>query len=528
MAMRAPLTTPTQTGPLPVNELEALAQEHEAMLAFLYAAPVGLVQTDLVGQVELMNAVTAMLLMPLSLHCDGGMDNLFDLLKPIAPDLRERVVALGNRQGQVCDDLRLPLSQPGEEPRHGSLRLVKLNDERLIASITDITLQVQAEQGRLQAEERLRFALEAAHVGDWALDLDSGQMQGSPMHDRCFGPNMPEDWHLDALLARVHPDDRASVQQGLETAIRDSSAWRSEFRVLWSDASVHWLALHGRPLQRKGQPPQLAGVVLETTPERQADEMRVRSRELESDNQRLLEASRLKSQFVATMSHELRSPLTSIIGFTELLRGGVAAPGTAAHDECMDLIAGNGRHLLNLINDVLDLSKIEAGKFEFRPAALDLAPLAADVRNTMASQWQSKQQAFLLDIAPGLSDLHLDPSRLKQVLYNLLSNAIKFTPEGGQVSLSARALPDQQFELTIQDTGIGIAAQDLPRLFSEFQQLDNSPSRSHAGTGLGLALTRHMVNAQGGHVSVESTLGVGTVFRVRLPQRHQGRGNQQT
>ena len=221
------------------------------------------------------------------------------------------------------------------------------------------------------------------------------------------------------------------------------------------------------------------------------------------------------------MSHELRSPLTSIIGFTELLRGGVAVAGSSAHDECLELIAGNGRHLLNLINDVLDLSKIEAGKFEFRPHALDLAPLATEVRDTMASQWQAKQQTFHLDIGPGLDALFLDASRLRQVLYNLASNAIKFTPEGGQVTLSAQGLPDQQFELTVADTGIGIDAADMPRLFSEFQQLDNSPSRTHAGTGLGLALTRRMVRAQGGDISVESTPGVGTVFSVRLPRHHQ-------
>ncbi|PXW97527.1 signal transduction histidine kinase [Sphaerotilus hippei] len=507
--------------PMPDPDEPSLEQDHEALLAFLYAAPVGLVQIDPRGQVELMNAVTAMLLMPLSLQHDCGMDNLFHLLRPLAPDLSERVAALGPRQGPVCDDLRLLLSSPGESPRYGSLRLIKLDAQRLIATITDITQQVMAEQGRLQAEERLRFALEAAQVGDWSLDPDSGRLQGSSLHDRCFGPEpLPADWNLDALLERVHPDDRAAVQQGLESALRESSAWRSEFRVRWSDASVHWLALHGRPLQRPGGAVQLAGVVLETTPEREADTMRQRARELEADNRRLSDASRLKGQFVATMSHELRSPLTSIIGFTELLRGGVAPAGTAEHDECLNHIAGNGRHLLQLINDVLDLSKIEAGKFEFRPAPLDLARLATEVRDTMAPQWKGRRQDFELDLPEGLDGLHLDASRLRQVLYNLVSNAIKFTPEGGRVVLRARALPQDRFELEVSDTGIGIAATDLPLLFTEFHQLDSGVARTHAGTGLGLALTRRMVQAQGGDISVESVLGTGTVFRVRLPRRH--------
>jgi len=511
---------PTPTGLVPTPESDDLQQEHEALLAFLYAAPVGLVQTDLNGQVELMNAVTAMLLMPLSLQNGGGMDNLFELLRPVAPDLAERVAALQQRHGPICDDLRLPLSQPGEPARHGSLRLVKLDEERLIATITDITAQVQAEQGRAQAEERLRFALDAAQVGDWALDMGSGKIAGSPMHDRCFGPDAPEDWHLDDLLERVHPDDREQVREGLASAIQESRAWRSEFRVLWSDASVHWLALHGRPLLRQGEPARMAGVVLETTPERQADEMRRRARELEVDNQRLIEASRLKSQFVATMSHELRSPLTSILGFTDLLRGGVAPAGSAEYDECLNLIAGNGQHLLRLINDVLDLSKIEAGKIEFRPEPINLPPFAADVRDTMAPQWRAKAQHFELDIAAELTELFLDASRLRQVLYNLISNAIKFTPVGGRISLRARPLPGHRFELEVADTGMGVSATDLPRLFTEFTQLDNGLNRQHEGTGLGLALTRRLVQAQCGDISVESSPGAGTVFRVWLPQVH--------
>ncbi len=439
---------------------EALSQEHEALLAFLYSAPVGLVQTDLGGQVALINAMTATLLMPTSLQYGVGLGNLFDLLAPLVPDLRQRVAALGSRVGMVCDDLRLPLSQPGEPQRVASLRLVKLDQRRLAASITDITRQVQDEQAREQAEARLRFAVKAARLGE--------QPMVSERRVDASGP--PPTGHVETLLARAQRGERLSVRQGLEAALRETDA------------------LHQR------------------------------LRDLEADNRRLQEGSRLMRQFVATVSHELRSPLTSIIGFAELLRGGIVPPGSAEHRECLARIVGNGQHLLGLINDMLDLAKVEAGKLDFKPGPLALPALASDVREAMAPLWQRKQQSLVLAIGAGLDNLYLDAARLRQVLYNLISNAIKFTPEGGRVVLSAQALAGAEFVLEVADTGVGIAEADLPRLFSEFQQVDGDAGRAREGTGLGLSLTRRLVLAQGGQISVRSTLGEGSVFSVRLPR----------
>jgi PAS domain S-box-containing protein len=240
---------------------------------------------------------------------------------------------------------------------------------------------------------------------------------------------------------------------------------------------------------------------------------------LEAENRQILEANRLKSQFLANMSHELRTPLNAIIGFADLLHSGAVPAESSKHGTFVGHIATSGRHLLQLINDVLDLSKVESGKFEFFPERVNLSQLVTEVRDILQTAIARKHLVFTIDIDPTLGDLVLDPARLKQVLYNYLSNAIKFTPEGGRVTVRARAEGPAHFRLEVEDTGVGIAEADLPRLFVEFQQLDGSYSKQHQGTGLGLALTRRLVQAQGGSVGVRSTRGQGSVFHLVLGRK---------
>jgi CheY-like chemotaxis protein len=186
----------------------------------------------------------------------------------------------------------------------------------------------------------------------------------------------------------------------------------------------------------------------------------------------------------------------------------------------MGHILSSGRHLLRLINDMLDLSKVEAGKLVFFPEALNLPALVGEVSEIMHTEVQHKRQTLLIDIDPMLSDLHLDPMRLRQVLYNFLSNAIKFTPVGGGITVRARAQGARHFRLEVEDTGIGMAAADLPGLFSDYRQLDAGHTRRHQGTGLGLALTRRLVEAQAGNVGARSTPGSGSVFHLLLNRQH--------
>jgi PAS domain S-box-containing protein len=231
----------------------------------------------------------------------------------------------------------------------------------------------------------------------------------------------------------------------------------------------------------------------------------------------LQEASRLKSEFLANMSHELRTPLNGIIGFSEMLVDGKAGPLNARQKEYLGDVLNSGRHLLQLINDILDLSKVEAGRMILAPEDVDPARTLVEVCAVIEPLARKKRVTVRQRVSPMLGRMRLDPRRLKQVLYNLLSNAVKFSSEGGEVEVSADAPAPGRLRLQVIDHGIGIAEEDIAKLFAEFQQLDSSATRRHEGTGLGLALVRKIVQLQRGSVGVTSEPGRGSTFTVELP-----------
>jgi PAS domain S-box-containing protein len=244
--------------------------------------------------------------------------------------------------------------------------------------------------------------------------------------------------------------------------------------------------------------------------------------ELRNKNEQLaqaLEAARsatlAKSRFLASVSHELRTPLNGIIGFSELLYDGKLGPISEDQVDVLGDILTSARHLLQLINDVLDLTKVEAGRMEFRPEPNLLQTLVLEVRDVVRPLAEKKALILAVEVPPSLT-VNIDPGRFKQVLYNYLSNAVKFTPEGGSITVRVALEGEAWFRLEVEDTGIGIAAGEMHRLFQEFAQLPNS-RKSEQGTGLGLSLTRHIVEAQGGSVAVRSEPGRGSVFSALLP-----------
>jgi signal transduction histidine kinase len=252
------------------------------------------------------------------------------------------------------------------------------------------------------------------------------------------------------------------------------------------------------------------------------------SRELATKINELERANRMKAQFLANMSHELRTPLNSVIGFSEMLLAGAMGSLTTDMKDALDTVARNGRHLLGLVNDILDLSKVDAGRMDLHLVPTDVRRLIPDVLAGMESLVQAKGLRISVEIADGPLAVRADEMRVRQVLYNLLSNAVKFTPAGGAIAVSAlptrAALPANggrverdAVRVAVADTGIGIAVTDLPRLFEEFSQLDATFARRHEGTGLGLALVKRFVELHGGQIGVESALGRGSTFWIELP-----------
>jgi PAS domain S-box-containing protein len=233
---------------------------------------------------------------------------------------------------------------------------------------------------------------------------------------------------------------------------------------------------------------------------------------------RMHQASRLKGEFLANMSHELRTPLNAIIGFAELMHKGKVGPVSPDHREYLGDILTSSKHLLRLINDVLDLAKVESGKMEFEPQEVDPRQLAGEVRDILRGLAASKRLRIDVEVAADLGPVVVDPARVKQILYNYLSNAIKFSPEGGGIKVRIGPEGPDLFRLDVEDSGVGIPAEQLGRLFVEFQQLDASAAKKYQGTGLGLALTKRIAEAHGGRVAVHSTPGEGSMFSAILPR----------
>ncbi|BAY96598.1 response regulator receiver sensor signal transduction histidine kinase [Tolypothrix tenuis PCC 7101] len=251
---------------------------------------------------------------------------------------------------------------------------------------------------------------------------------------------------------------------------------------------------------------------------RKNQELERQRQQIHLQNLRLLEASRLKSQFLATISHELRTPMNAIIGFSQILLRPKFGQLTNQQKDMVERILNNGKHLLMLLNEVLDFSKLEAGRFELKPEWVDLPKIIDATVAEVSSLAEVKNLSLSVQIDLENPLIFNDSSRIQQILVNLLSNAIKFT-ESGNIGVEVSQLPTDSIAITVRDTGIGIASRDFKLIFEAFRQVDQSITRKYPGTGLGLAIVDSLVKMMNGKIILKSLLGVGSMFRIELPRQ---------
>jgi cell cycle sensor histidine kinase DivJ len=389
-----------------------------------------------------------------------------------------------------------------------------------VYAVSVLAALVQAVLIAAAAQDRQRAADAAAAEGtamyrflaDNSMDLitrhstDGCVRFASPATHALLG-RAPEEILGLAPAELVHPDDLKAVQAALMEAAYFGGLGEAQVRLRHKDGRHVWAEIRCRPGAGGGD---IVAVTRDIT-ERKAQE-----RALVEARDAALAASRAKSRFLANMSHELRTPLNAIIGFSEVMTRVMFGAVGPRYQEYSRLIHESGTHLLDLINSVLDMSKIEAGKFELAEELFDLEETAASAVRFLKIPAERAGVALTLDVASGARQVYADRRAVKQILVNLLSNGVKYTQPGGKVHVGAEASP-QGVVLSVSDTGTGISAEDLKRLGQPFEQVEGAETRAKEGTGLGLALVKALAAMHGGEAELSSTLGEGTTVRVRLP-----------
>lgn len=337
------------------------------------------------------------------------------------------------------------------------------------------------------------------------------------------------DWFQWSTLV-IHPDDRElAARQAAQLSQGQSS--KAEYRLIRANGQVIWVR-DSAQVKASGSSFIVYGVVSDITEYKQLEEalraeraslaerVQDRTAALTTANIELAHALKAKDEFLATMSHELRTPLSAILGMAEILEEQIYGDLTQKQLGYVQTIGKSGRHLLNLINDMLDISKIQVNKLELDLRDVPVSTICTKSLHFIKQAAHQKQIEVRLDVEDPVNSIWADERRVVQILANLLTNAVKFTPEAGSIGLEVRGDHEHQLlQFTVWDTGIGIAQRDLQRLFKPFVQIDASLARVHEGTGLGLALVYHLTKLHGGSIAVESEVNVGSRFTVTLPWR---------
>ncbi|HSL42728.1 MAG TPA: response regulator [Anaerolineales bacterium] len=421
----------------------------------------------------------------------------------------------------------------GEETAIAALKagahdfLLKGRLARLVPAIERELREAEIRRSHREAQSRYQLLVERLPVIVYLSPVEkiTHTIYVSPQIETILGYTA-EEWVADPEFwqSRLHPQDRDRVIRTVEESDRDGKPSVMEYRMLAQDGHLVWF--HDQTVlirDERGQPLYWQGLKMDITTRKQAEEEILKlnaglERRVQERTRELERALRAKDEFLTNMSHELRTPLNSILGLSESLAERLAGPLTGKQERYVNTIIESGHHLLSLINDILDLAKIEAGQIVLNIDEVNVERVCQASLRMIYEMAHKKSQEVTLDIAADVESLWADERRLKQVLVNLLSNAVKFTPEKGKLGLQVRADREEKYVLfTVWDHGIGISEKDLTRVFKPFVQLDSSLAREATGTGLGLSLVTQMVRLHGGSITVDSKPGEGSRFNIILP-----------
>jgi len=382
----------------------------------------------------------------------------------------------------------------------------------------DITERKRAEAALHESEARLANAQRIAHLGNWVRDYFNDTLEWSDEVFRIFGhaPRAFAPRKID-LVDACHPDDRDADAAAMRRAIETRSRYQNDHRIIRPDGEVRWVHQEGEvDYDEAGQPRRTFGTIQDITDAKRTEELICRSRDAAEA------ANRAKSAFLSSMSHELRTPLNAVLGFGQVLAGDTLNPLTADQREAVDHMVAGGEHLLSLISDVLELSRIESETLTVTLAPLPAADVLTAALKLAGGLGEKTNVAIrLADCDSGLPPVLADQTRLCQALLNLITNAVKYNRPGGQVIVACEVAGQNRLRFSIADTGYGIRAADKAKLFEPFDRLGQENSDIE-GTGIGLTITKQLVEAMGGRIDCVSIEGRGSIFWIDLPVALQG------
>ncbi|MFP5503112.1 MAG: ATP-binding protein [Candidatus Sericytochromatia bacterium] len=380
-------------------------------------------------------------------------------------------------------------------------------------------MRQESEAALRQSRERLAEAQHLVRLGSWEFEVETRKVHWSDEMFRIFG-HEPGDFEptLEHFFAGIHPEDRPRVAEAMEQQSAQNRSGSLDYRIVLPTGEVRMV--HGRGdvlADEAGKPVKVIGTLQDVTALKRAEgDLRARTSELERANAQLLEADKHKDEFISIISHELRTPLNFIMGFASILDDELHGPLTERQHEDVGKILDGTDRMLDLVNDLLDIAKIQAGKLSVFCEEMPFSPLASAVLGDLKPIANRRKVALRLEEGPP-ETLPMDGALVSRVLTNLVDNAIKFSPEGAEVRVRYR--PEGAcLRVEVQDRGPGITPEGIATLFKRFQQIDMSSTRTAGGTGLGLAISKGLVEAMGGDIGVESRVGEGSTFWFTLPR----------